>query len=359
MGNKYENEIRKDENERDKLLILGITSIYKDIRDKVLNEALKVKTKAKDRNDWFSKRAGRKERFAKDLNKKIRPDYIKRDLLSKRTYFQEYPTTYFQGTYIVENKGISDGYKFKLPKFRKTQLKEALNYPLSKLGNNVDMKISRTQDISRLYNVIVSGIEQGKSLPNIGIDIDIELGFRDAKGSWISQIVDRKGQQYKTQRILRTEILRMRNAAQTDQWKNQQEIVPSKLMLVETLDNRTRAQSAQMDGQFANKEGKFEYPNGQYSFLGRSGVAKWDINDRGTTVNIDPEYPPESRIQRVPVFDKKLGKRVWRNKTVPYKNFPIYANEQGLVKNKYGEYLSRNLSDERVKVDETFRKFYT
>ncbi len=330
MPNKYDKEIDKDQLKRDALILAEITAIYNAIRDKSRLLSTSVVEKAGNNTTWFSDRAGRKEAFAKKVNKNLRPDYLKRDRFSKNIYAEEYRTSYFMAKYGVENQGISQGYKFKLHRYQKKQFQKALNYPLSKLMNDAAMKTGRSLDIQQVYNTIVAGVEQGQSLQGINRDIDIKLGFRNAKGQWIQEKAERKGQQYRTQRILRTEVNRMRNRANADQYVNQQSIVESNLILIETLDNRTRSQSIGMDGQKANKEGKFRFPNGNYAYAGESGVAKWDVNDRSSTANVDPEYPPETRIAR-----DKDGK----NKIIPYQNAETWAKESGLQRNKYGELL--------------------
>jgi hypothetical protein len=331
MPNKYENEIFRARTIRDKAIINEIAIIFDSIRDKSQRAAMKVTDKAGDNTEWFSDRAGRTEKFAKDLNEELRPDYLKKDNFSKQVYAEDYRTSYFESLYTITNEGISEGYLVKLPRYTKKQFEQAINYPLSKLINAAKMKTSRNIDIEQVFTNIVSGVEQGLSLPNINKQLDITLGYRDSSGKWIADKALRKGQTYRTTRTLRTEVLRMRSTAETDQWINQQPIVESDLQLIETLDDRTRSQSANMDGQIANKEGKFLFPNGQRAFAHRSGVAKWDINDRSTTITLDPEFPPESRIQR----DVKTGK----NKVVPFQNFKEYAEKQNLRVNRYGEVL--------------------
>lgn len=315
------------------LILSAITLIYDDIRDKAQKLAMNATSKAGDNTTYFSERAGRSKAFAKKVNDELRPDYIKRDNFIKARYAEEYRTTYFASKYAVENQGISQGYKFKLPRYTKKQFQTALNYPLSKLVDTAKMQTGRSLDIQQLYTTIISGVEQGKSLPNINRDLDINLGYRDPSGKWIANKELRKGQQYKTRRILRTEIGRIRSNAQTDQWIQQQDLVPSKLIWVATLDSRTRSQSASMDGQAANNQGEFRYPNGTVARQRQSGNPAYDVNDRCTTVTEDPEYPPETRIAR----DPKTGK----SKIVPYQNFETWAKDQKppLRRNKYGEWL--------------------
>jgi len=289
-----------------------------------------VTEKAVDNQQYFSE-YNRAEKFAKETNETLRPSYIKKDLFSQAAYLKEYNTAYYESLYTIVNTGISEGYLVKLPKYTETQFKKASNAALSKLMNRAKLQTGRSIDLEQIYTNIVSGVEQGLSLPKINRQLDQVLGYRDSAGKWIADPSLRKGQTYKTTRTLRTETLRMRATADTDQWINQQEIVPSKLQLIETLDDRTRAQSAQMDGQIANKEGKFKFPEVGYKFAHNSGVAKFDINDRSTTITLDEEFPPESRIERDPVTGE--------NKVVPYKDFRTFAKEKGMTHNKFGEEL--------------------
>lgn len=332
MPNKYDEEIDKSKKARDRIITNKVSAIFEVIREKSRALAMEVTISAGDNTEYFQER-NRAEKFATKTNKELRPEYLKKDTFSKDRYIEEYRTAYFESLYTVVNTGIDDGYLVKLPRYTKKQFQQAINYPLSKLMNNIKMKDSRSLDIQQLYTSIVSGVEQGNSLRKINRQLDIDLGFRDPQtGKWIAKVEDRKGQTYKTMRVLRTEILRMRSTAETDQWKNQQPIVESKLQLVETLDNRTRSQSARMDGQIANSEGRFKFPDiAEPKYAHRSGRAAYDINDRSTTITLDPEYKPSQRIAR----DPKTG----ANKVEPYQDFKAYADKNGLKKNIYNQIL--------------------
>ena len=335
--NKYQKEVIQLKNQRDKSIIGEIQLIFDEIRDKAQKQAMTVTGKAGDNKEYFQEQ-NRAEKFAIDLNKDLKPQYVKKDDFIKGWYAEEYRTTYFQSLYTVVNKGIADGYTLKLPRYTKKQFEKAINYPLSKLINKTAMQSARNIDVNQLYTIIVSGVEEGLSLPNINKKIDIALGYRDSVTGKIIDHIDPKtgeklykGQQYKTMRILRTEVSRMRATAETDQWINQQPIVESKMQLQSVLDNRTRKQSVQVDGRYANEEGKFLYPNDEYYYAKRTGVARWDINDREQVLTLDPEYKPSQKSQR----NLKTGK----SELQPYQTFEEYAKTQNLVKNKYGEYL--------------------
>ena len=87
-----------------------------------------------------------------------------------------------------------------------------------------------------------------------------------------------------------------------------------------------------MDGQIANSEGKFKFPDiDEPKYAHRSGRASYDINDRSTTITLDPEYPQENRIARDPVSGV--------NTVEPYQDFKAYADKNGLKKNIYNQVL--------------------
>ena len=133
--NKYQKEVIQLKNERDKSIIGEIHLIFEAIRDKAKKQAMNVTDKAGDNKEYFQEQ-NRAEKFATELNKDLRPGYLKKDNFVKEVYAEEYRTSYFQSLYTVVNKGIADGYTLKLPRYTKKQFEKAINYPLSKLINN-------------------------------------------------------------------------------------------------------------------------------------------------------------------------------------------------------------------------------
>jgi len=329
-SNKYDKEVERETKKRDSLIISEIAIIYSVIRDKSFLLSAKAKSKAGDNTKWFNT-GNRKKAFAKKVNETLKPEYIKRDVFTKNVYAEEYRTSYFYANYATENLGISKGYNVKLSRYTKDQFKEALNYSMSVIMDTQEMTMRRKQNAKQIYKTILNGVENGYSQERINKNIEIDLGYRDENGKFISSKKNMRGQAYKTKRLIRTEVGRIRNDASRDQWINEQDIVKSKYMVVETLDDRVRQQSVQMDGDYSNEKGEFLYPNGEWHYLGRSGVARWDINDRGTAVTVDQEFPPESRIQRDPETQK--------NTIQPYTNADDWIKSKGLTKNRYGEIL--------------------
>lgn len=102
--------------------------------------------------------------------------------------------------------------------------------------------------------------------------------------------------------------------------------------IIATLDDRTRPQSAQVDGLLENKDGYFVYPGGRLVRTpGNSGVPGWDINDREIPVSVVDGLPPTVRRARNPVTGE--------TDIISYKDFPEWAKENGLKKNRYGQLL--------------------
>ena len=330
MANKYEKEVEEQQLLRDTLIIERITAIYEAIRKKAQEQSKSVLDKAGKDKAYFNTGTTLQD-FELEFSQAVRPDYVKRDAFSKKVYTEEYNTSYFQAKFAVENQGIAKGFNFDLPGHTDEQFKEARDYALSKLMNKSKMTTGRNLNIAQLEDIIVSGVQRGLSLRNINKDMDIAIGFRDKAGEWVDDAVDRKKQFAQTQRILRTEILRMRENAETDLWINSQDIVESKLIYHATFSNTTRNQSATMNGQEANKKGEFQYPQNITARIKQSGVAEFDINCKCFTTNEDPDYPAETMIARNP----KTGK----NEIIPYTDFSTWAKDNDLTHNIYGQYL--------------------
>jgi hypothetical protein len=330
--NKYDKEVQKQTKIRDTLILAEIIAIYDRIRDKSFLLSGKAKSKASDNVNFYNT-TKRKKALAKEVNDTLKPDYLKRDIFTKNVYAEEYRTTYFYANFATEAQGISKGYNVKLSRYTKDQFKDALNYSMSVIMDTQEMTMRRKQATKQIYRTILNGVENGLSQEKINKNIEIDLGYRDGQtGKFIESKKAMRGQAYKTKRLIRTEVNRIRNDASRDQWLNEQDIVKSKYQAVETLDNRTRRQSIIMDGDFSNSKGEFKYPGSAgWHFLGRSGIAKYDVNDRGTAISVDQEFPPESRIERDPVSGK--------NKIVPYTSALDWVKSKGLKKNVYGELL--------------------
>ena len=173
---------------------------------------------------------------------------------------------------------------------------------------------NRTEDILKLNAAITQGLIQGTSYAKVSKEIKSILNTSANKSL----------------RIARTEGNRNLNAGA---FANTQAALESGIEMqrqyVATLDTRTREQSGSMDGQTVNADEPFTYPNGvQTMIVGNSGVPRYDINDRCTSIDIIPGFEPTLRRGRDPVTGE--------NEIISYKSFDDWIKEKGLKYNKSG-----------------------
>jgi hypothetical protein len=188
----------------------------------------------------------------------------------------------------------------------------------AKHGTLADMlQNRRVQDLRRVQETVVQAIIQGRNATQAARDLDRALSIT----------------RNNAERILRTETHRVQSAghyAASESAKANGARIRRRVIAV--LDDRTRPQSAQVDGQYENEDGFFEYPGGVLVRVpGNSGVAAWDINDREVVVDEVEGLEPETRRVRNP--------RTGRNEVISWRNFRTWAQENGLKQNAYGQYL--------------------
>lgn len=137
----------------------------------------------------------------------------------------------------------------------------------------------------------------------------------------------------RAERIARTEIGRGMNSAEYEAWREAKAGgLDAYRVLVSAKDDRTRAQSASMDGQREGKDGKFVYPDGRRAaYPGNSGNPAYDINDREVVrVVIAEDEEGTTNAQRF------VGER--RSTSQIKRTFEEWRKANGITKNRYGEY---------------------
>jgi len=176
---------------------------------------------------------------------------------------------------------------------------------------------NRKADLIKIQSAITQGLIQGHSYTKTAGAV------KDVLGSTTSQAIT----------ILRTEGARnMNSGAYASHNIGVSKGVPVRRMAVETLDTRTRQQSQSIDGDYADENDQFHYPGGLLvDIIGNSGVAKYDINERGRSVEIIEGEEPTERRGRDPVTGK--------NSVMSYKNYDTWAEENGLTKNATGRWV--------------------
>ena len=132
---------------------------------------------------------------------------------------------------------------------------------------------------------------------------------------------------HEAQRVVRTESHRLTEIAHNQEFLDaQNQGIDTKMKYLATLDNRTRSQSAKMDNQISDNEGKFIFPNGTRAIIGNSGIPAYDINDRCRSIQIIDGISPEIRRSR-------------EDGIIPFQSYEEWSKAKGLNKNVYGAIL--------------------
>lgn len=189
---------------------------------------------------------------------------------------------------------------------------------------------NRKKDLLKLQEVISQGLLKGKSSVKTGKEL--EKVFKD-----IAESVKERMEVSASNalRIARTEGTRNMNAGA---YINTQEAIGAGLDLkrkaVEVLDNRTREQSATIDDQEVAGDKPFIYPGGlEVMVIGNSGVASFDINERGRSIDIVPGTNPGQRTGRDPATGE-ISKAT-------FKNMADWMDKNNLKYNQYGRMVKK------------------
>jgi len=216
--------------------------------------------------------------------------------------------------------------------------KKALNPLFPKHGTLAKtLNDNRIKDLLKLQEVITQGLLKGQS--SVKTAKDLEKVFKDIA----SDVKERmEVSASNALRIARTEGARNMNSGA---FANTQAAIDAGLELkrkaIETLDNRTREQSAQIDDQEVKGTDPFTYPGGlKVQIISNSGVAKWDINERGRSIDVVPGTPPGRRSGRSPVEDPP-GSGKFPILPATFKNFDAWMNKNDLMFNKSGRIVNK------------------
>jgi hypothetical protein len=176
---------------------------------------------------------------------------------------------------------------------------------------------NRTADVDRVRRAITQSITLGEP-------------YTKAAGR-VKNILDSSASD--AVRIMRTEG--HRNAT-SGQYAAKQSAaadgVPTRRQIVSVLDDRTRPQSAIVDGQVEDEDGFFTYPGGVLVKIpGNSGRGEWDINDRESVIMVIDGVEPTARRARNPVTGK--------NEIISWQGFDDWAKSEGLTRNRYGQIM--------------------
>lgn len=182
---------------------------------------------------------------------------------------------------------------------------ELFETPLEKIAKERLKK----DGIVKIRRAITQGLISGESINKMSARIKTAIN----------------GSYYDAVRIATTEAHRVTEQGIQDQYDQAKENgIEIRKQLLATLDDRTREQSADMDLQISDEDGRFEYPDGNYYYPGNTGNPAWDINDRERSIEIVQNVEPLIRRSK----EEGLTK---------YQPFKEWAKERGLKKSRYGE----------------------
>ena len=210
------------------------------------------------------------------------------------------------------------------------QQKKALKPLFPKHGTLIKtLNDNRKKDLLKLQEVITQGLLKGRS--SVKTAKDLQKVFTDIAGDVKERM---QVSASNALRIARTEGARNMNSGA---FANTQEAIDAGLELkrkaIETLDSRTRSQSHFIDDQEVPGDEPFNYPGGlQVMIIGNSGVAEFDISERGRAIDLIPGTPAGKRTGRNPVTGKI--------EKATYDNFDDWMKTHNLKYNKSGRIVS-------------------
>lgn len=193
------------------------------------------------------------------------------------------------------------------------------NYVHSSGGTLRDILATRRNtDLRRVQDTVTQSLIQGKSVSRATRDLTRSVAIS----------------RNNAERIIRTETHRTRALGHYAASQNAKaEGAQIQRQIVSVLDNRTRPQSATVDGRKEDENGQFTYPGGmKVTVPGSSGVAGWDINDRERVIDVVEGLEPETRRARNPATGE--------NEIIGMQSFQRWAEEVGLTRNRYGQWVA-------------------
>jgi hypothetical protein len=259
------------------------------------------------------------------------PGLIRKDKYLESMARVAYQNGYYQNLWAIESTtGINLDFRL----LNERAITNAVTSPLSVLSNKtlgeVDkLKVDRAAAIAKINREIEMGLGRGDDLLKVAKRIDTVLGFRGADGKLLKGMISKRGTTYESMRIARTETMRAYALGMQDQFMEvrdqlEEEGVTPRLQWVSTLDNRTRADHADMDGELSDEEGQFTLPDGTVGIQHNFGDPAQDINCRCAQIQVIDGLTPIVRRTR--------GEGI-----IPNQDFGSWADKVGIDESLYGE----------------------
>src|SRR6056297_3513006 len=336
-----------------------LTRVYRQARDTIQTEIDKLYRRAlagADPADYWglTVRLNRWNRLQGQIREAMNQAAERAGVIVEQASRLSFSNTYYQNQYLMQVGGAAQGVNLSFTWLPQELIELAVfNLPdrLAELNqeaikrfraNELVPEHARTlQDLFRQHNAsgvrrvrdtITQALVQGQPLDKMARRLDGAVSIP----------------RNNMERILRTETHRLREMAKLASISNARaDGVRGRRRIEAVLDDRTRAQSAQVDGEVENDDGLFQYPDMLVASPGNSGVAAWDINDREIVVMDIPGLEPNARRVRMPgdrpppEVRRRLqaeGRPVpGENYVISWQKFGDWAESVGLSTNRYGE----------------------
>ena len=177
----------------------------------------------------------------------------------------------YSSTFEAINAGLNISIQFQ--KIPRAVVLEAIKNPFDRVGWDWRTEGHHMKSIDLIKSEITNGLIEGKGYLQTAANIKIK----------VNELTNNVA------RIVRTESHRVqvlgRNIALDKSIKSAKSLgIELEKVLISIIDNKTREQSRIMNGQVADKDGLFTYPNGVKGLPGNTGVSEYDINDRETVI---------------------------------------------------------------------------
>ena len=194
-------------------------------------------------------------------------------------------------------------------------VEQLVAYPLSNLADSTVMSLNRREVVVSINRELRRGITLGEGYGKIAKRVDFVLGYRSADGK---VIVDKRGELYKSLRIVRTEGNRAYSAGHWTARQRAEKLgVISKRQWLATLDGQTRDRHGALDGTYADEDGLFRINGFSARFPGDFGDGSMDINCRCRVIDVIEGLEPSVRRSR----DEGV---------IPYESYESYAKRKGI-----------------------------
>lgn len=178
--------------------------------------------------------------------------------------------SYYRTGWALEKETL---FKFGFRELNRDVIKASVENPLDRVGWKFRSNQHHVTTIMRMRSELTQGLIEGKGFSRTAGEIK---GRLNNLANDILRIVRTEGH-----RVLVKGRLEGIERAEAASGRLGVKVVR---VLSSVLDSRTRSQSSSMDGQEADENGLFLYPNGVRGLPGQTGVPGYDINDRETVI---------------------------------------------------------------------------